>query len=268
MNKTKISIGRAPGSDIHIDERWDTVSNQHADVELQGGQLVFIDHSTNGTIINGQKVQNTSVDIFPGDNIKLANAFDLEWEVISSFFPNIHRPTVTMNVRGQGNSDSSFGRRTVQMNAPQDASKHGRQTERFKTGDPATSGDTKQSPTKEEANYGQANEYSQSTIDKEVERWNWGAFFCSWLWAVCHGIYWPLLILLVAGIPYLGQVCSLCLSVYLGLTGSKTAWRKGRYSSFDKFKRAQRIWAICGVFCFALAIILGAVVLNRTLTLF
>ena len=30
MNNKRITIGRAPGSNIRIEERWDTVSNEHA----------------------------------------------------------------------------------------------------------------------------------------------------------------------------------------------------------------------------------------------
>lgn len=35
MARSRITIGRSTSSDVIIDERWDTVSNNHADIELR-----------------------------------------------------------------------------------------------------------------------------------------------------------------------------------------------------------------------------------------
>ncbi|MDE5998251.1 MAG: FHA domain-containing protein, partial [Muribaculaceae bacterium] len=94
MNANKITIGRDPKNDIRIDDHWDTVSNRHGEISYSNGQLTFTDHSSNGTVINGQKIQNTAVGIYRGDSIRLANAFNLEWSVIERFFPEMNRPTV------------------------------------------------------------------------------------------------------------------------------------------------------------------------------
>lgn len=261
MGRNRITIGRDSHNDVRIDEQWDTVSNRHGEISYEDGKLTFIDHSSNGTVINGQKIHNTSVGIYPGDTIRLANVFDLEWNVIDRFFPELRRPTVTRNVRGE---NQNTGRRTVQMNTQN--SSNGRMTERFDSHSHRQSGhDYKQEINVD--NFGQANDYSQSEIDKEIERWNWGAFFCSWLWGAFNGIYWPLFIILIAGIPYVGQVCSLCLCVYLGLNGSKMAWRTGKYHSFERFKNAQKNWAIGGIIWFALNILGYIYILNYSLTL-
>lgn len=261
MGRNRITIGRDSHNDVRIDEQWDTVSNRHGEISYEDGKLTFIDHSSNGTVINGQKIHNTSVGIYPGDTIRLANVFDLEWNVIDRFFPELHRPTVTRNVRGE---NQNTGRRTVQMNTQN--SSNGRMTERFDSNSHRQSGhDYKQEISVD--NFGQANDYSQSEIDKEIEKWNWGAFFCSWLWGAFNGIYWPLFIILIAGIPYVGQVCSLCLCVYLGLNGSKMAWRTGKYHSFERFKNAQKHWAVGGIIWFALNILGYIYILNYSLTL-
>ena len=42
MNKDRITIGRDPKCDIRIDECWDTVSNNHADIMLQDNTLIFL----------------------------------------------------------------------------------------------------------------------------------------------------------------------------------------------------------------------------------
>jgi len=262
MNRNRITIGRDSHNDVCIDQRWDTVSNRHAEITCENGVLTFIDHSSNGTVINGQKVHNTSVGIYPGDTILLASVFDLEWNVIERFFPELNRrPTVTRNVRGDS---QDAGRRTVPMNGggPQ----KGRKTERFSP-EAQSQHSSSHSHEMKEDTYGQANEYSQSEIDKEIAKWNWGAFFCSWLWGAFNGIYWPLFVLLIAGIPYVGQVCSLCLCVYLGLNGSKMAWRTEKYRSFDSFKKAQRNWAIGGAIWFALNILGYIYILKYSLTL-
>ncbi len=63
LDKTRIIIGRAPGSDIVIDE--DAVSGDHAQIELIPNDLmnglvdIFIEDlgSTNGTFVNDEPVQ-------------------------------------------------------------------------------------------------------------------------------------------------------------------------------------------------------------------
>ncbi len=279
MSKTYIRIGRDPRCDLHIDERWDTVSNQHAEIEQNGNQLFFTDHSTNGTVINGQKVHNMTVGIYQGDVIKLANVFLLEWDVINTFFPyNNNRPTVTHNTHGYA-SDTNGGRKTVQMHDAPREQDHGRKTEAFKPEQQRqqpqyppqyqqrTGGNQANEPTAK-TDSGKENVYSQSQIDKELGRWNWGAFFCTWLWSVCNGLYWPAFVILVALIPYIGQVCALALSVYLGLKGTRMAWNKCKDKDFDKFKRRQRNWAIAGLIAFILTVIYNIYMLKYVLNIF
>lgn len=100
MNR-KIKIGRDPRSDIRVEERFDTVSNDHAEIFLDGDRLIFIDHSSNGTIINNQKVKGFQVTIYPGDNISLAGVYPLAWSEIDAFFPPTRRPTVTRNIHAE-----------------------------------------------------------------------------------------------------------------------------------------------------------------------
>lgn len=266
MNNRKITIGRSSESDIVIDQFWDTVSNEHADIELIDNTLVFHDHSSNGTVINKQKIHNTDVSIYPGDMIMLAGKYELTWDVINSYFPKSQRPTVTRNVRAESNA---IGRNTVQRTDTPSQSKSQRETERFSSSSSHASyvqGDSSVAFGKNE-NFGVENAYSQAEIDKETDKWNWGAFLCTWIWAAYHKIYWPLAIILVAFIPYVGQVASLVLSVYLGFTGSAKAWNSGRYSSFESYKSAKKKWTIIGILVFALATIVEASVVYYLLTL-
>ena len=262
----KITIGRNPKSTVRIEERWDTVSNDHATIERRGDALLFFDHSSNGTIINGQKVQNTNVGIYPGDKILLAGVFELDWNIINRNFPYQHRPTVTRNIHG---GEQNTGRRTVQMDnfsRRDNVQSMGRQTEQFTPGAVKDVSQNYVRPDRRE-NYGQANVYSQADMDRAMEKWNWGAFFCSWLWAVVQKMYWPLAILIIGGIPYVGQVCSLCLSVYLGLKGSRIAWESGKYKDFEAYKKAQHNWAVGGVIWFLISLVSSAYLVYTTLSI-
>lgn len=266
MNNKKITIGRAPGSDIRIEERWDTVSNEHAEIEAIGNSLLFYDHSSNGTIINGQKIHNTNVPIYPGDEILLAGVYRLDWKILERFFPISRRPTVTKNIHGE--VGRSTVRKDVYVERDYDNRQSGRKTEPFnynKIGGGNDSG--YQIHQERENNYGQANAYSQAEIDKELEKWNWGAFFCTWLWGIFHRMYWPLLILVVAAIPYLGQVCSIGLCVYMGLKGSRIAWDSGKYKDFESYKNAQRNWAIAGLIWFIISVSASAFLVYTTLSM-
>lgn len=266
MNNGRITIGRAPSSDIRIEERWDTVSNEHAEIESTGSSLLFYDHSSNGTSINGQKIQNTNVLIYPGDEILLAGVYKLDWDILERYFPNSRRPTVTKNIHGEAS------RRTVHNDAYMGDAyanrQSGRPTEAFDYNRGDRGNYSGYQPVEEkESNYGQANAYSQAEIDKALEKWNWGGFFCTWLWAICHRMYWPLLILLVGAIPYLGQVCGLSLCVYLGLKGSRIAWESGKYKDFESYRRAQRNWAIGGLVWFILSVSASGYLVYSTLSM-
>lgn len=264
MSKTIITIGRDPRCDIRVDGRWDTVSNEHADIELRGGVLQFYDHSSNGTLINGQRLHNGNVAVYPGDRILLAGSYELPWTEITRFFPHVARPTVERPVVG----GEAF-RKTVQKTQPlgQPAPpppRGGRKTDQYV---PQPGGGVPPATPPQPAAPRPAS-YSQAEIDAATRRWNWGAFFCTWIWAVCHRTYWPLFILLAMFIPYVGQVCSLALMVYLGLNGSRIAWTCGKYRDFDQYRRAQRVWAIVGLVVFLVGLLCSALALYFILSMF
>lgn len=261
----KIKIGRDLQSDIVIDERWDTVSNEHGEIELRDGKLVYYDHSSNGTVINKQKIHNTNVGIYPGDVIMLAGKYELSWETINKFFPQSQRPTVIRNVRAEY---SPAGRKTVQQGGnQQETGSPSRATEQFNQRQHSFIQQGATIAGEKKDKYSVENVYSQAEIDKELSKWNWGAFFCTWIWAAYHKIYWPLVIIIIGCIPYLGQVALLTLSVYLGITGSTKAWNSGRYANFDSFKTAQKRWAIAGILLFVIGLVIEAFFVYHLLTI-
>lgn len=263
--RNRITIGRDTQSDIVIDDRWDTVSNEHADIMLQEGKLVFYDHSSNGTVINNQKIQNMNVGIYSGDVIMLAGKIELSWDDINRFFPRSQRPTVTRNVRAEQNTNS--GRKTVQIDAPSYNSNgnKSRQTEQLVSQPFNSIRQKAQNGNDTTDNYGVENTYSQAEIDKELEKWNWGGFLCTWLWATVHKTYWPLPIIIIGCIPYIGHVCSICLHVYLGMKGSRMAWDSGIYKDFGAYKKSQRNWIIGGVIWFIVSLAVTAYIVSKVL---
>lgn len=258
MNAQGISIGRSPECDVVVDERWDTVSNEHAHIKSRDGVLVYADHSSNGTVINRQKIHNREVEIYPGDVILLAGVYELGWNVINGYFPQSKRPTVIHNIRGEREDTDS--RRTVRVNAAGDpGGASSRPTERRDewrrpTVDPKS--DRRLDSYND--NYGRENAYSQAGMDAYLGKWNWGAFLATWIWGVGNGIYWPLCVIPLAFIPYLGQVAALAISVYLGLRGSRLAWEKGSHGDFQSFVRSQKRWIVIGVVILLLGIAVTA----------
>ena len=71
MSKNIITIGRDPRCDIRVDARWDTVSNEHADIELRDGALLFYDHSSNA--LTGSLVVTLPISsMLPGSSSSIA----------------------------------------------------------------------------------------------------------------------------------------------------------------------------------------------------
>lgn len=113
-------------------------------------------------------------------------------------------------------------------------------------------------------NYGGAGEAPVSSASapssERVDGWNWGAFYFGWLWAVCNGIYWPLIVL----IPYIGWAVGLIVNIILGINGNRWAWEAKRWDSLESFRQVQHKWAVAALVCFALSVI-GVVVFMSTL---
>jgi len=89
---------------------------------------------------------------------------------------------------------------------------------------------------------------------RQVRGWNWGAFLASWLWAFAHRQ--PLLgVATLLGLLF-WQWIGLACAVYLGVEGSKLAWRSRPFEDVAHFRRVQRRWMLWGILVFAIEIIL------------
>lgn len=52
-----ISIGRHPTCHLHFPPHLTSISRKHAEITREGNQFKLIDHSTNGTFVNGKRVK-------------------------------------------------------------------------------------------------------------------------------------------------------------------------------------------------------------------
>lgn len=169
MNR-KIKIGRDPRSDIRVEERFDTVSNDHAEIFLDGDRLIFIDHSSNGTIINNQKVKGFQVTIYPGDNISLAGVYPLAWSEIDAFFPPTRRPTVTRNIHAESARRGPSGDRRAGGASQPSGRPGGRASEPYH---PGPSGRAAESPNRPPSG-GASEPYNRPPAGRATEPYNRG----------------------------------------------------------------------------------------------
>ncbi len=301
----KITIGRDPDSTIVISEDYDIVSNEHADIEVSdNGEVFFIDHSSNGTTINGQKIQNRSMKISPTDNIMLAGVRRLEWSEIRKFIRPVGRPTVDHNIRSNytptpDDFDNYAGQQTQRKPQQDGFSGHSRPTDLHRNpaydrtddnpdqrwnGSAGYNGNQSQGGYVWPAPTPDPDPHRLSMRDqRELAEWNWGAFFFGWLWGVSHKVYWALAQLgmaiafyvvdIVVGgnvlMSLLSMATSLAFSVWLGMKGTRMAWDAGAWAGMDHMRRSRSNWNMAALVCFCalMLIILLATLLFADLLL-
>jgi len=108
----------------------------------------------------------------------------------------------------------------------------------------------------------------QGQIDEELSKFNWGAFFLTFIWAVPNGAwkdFWPtflimILFSLLAQIPLLGLIfviLNICLAIYVGKKGNEWAWYGSKkWETLETFISVQKTWgALSPVVFVALCIV-------------
>ena len=248
----RITIGRGENNDICIPERYDTVSNHHADIEvMENGSLSIVDHSSNGTIINGVRINNARRAIVYGDKIYLSKSYELPWTLLQRFIPNIN-----------AGSDSPNATRRLQ---------HARETEMFIHRDISSNEQLETNTDIRKRNL---------EIESAKNSWSWGGFLLNWIWGLGHSYWWPSLVVLglfmlslisillffPIGIIFIIilNVFSIAMSIFLGIKGNSIAWENGCFDNIEHFRSKERKWTIAGVIVLIISIVLpiiGAVAL-------
>jgi len=83
-----------------------------------------------------------------------------------------------------------------------------------------------------------------AVVPPEIEGWNWGAFFLTWIWGIGNRVWLALIAL--APVPLVG----LAVMVILGIKGNEWAWQFKKWDSIEQFRRRQRIWMYWGIAAF------------------
>lgn len=241
--KNQITIGRDPQSDIVVPSQYSTVSNNHADFTLRNGVLYIQDHSSNGTMINGNYIRHTTVQLKNGDTISLAGDYYVQWSQLLSYFPKMGKGTV---IKEYTTTTPKQGRLT------EDISKKGNIPHGNNLCPPQPHHQPQLPYIQEQKEFTS----SSNVSEKYLNQFNWGAFWFSWLWAVCHRIYWPLWTLAITLVPYVGMLGVLFIQIYLGINGSKMAWKAGKYPEFGRFVDIQQKWATAALIMFIIDIVI------------
>ena len=91
----------------------------------------------------------------------------------------------------------------------------------------------------------------------ELDKWNWGAFFWTWIWAFGHRVWAQGAVGFVVSI-----FVPLAPNIYFALKGNRLAWEHGSYSTKEELRARERRWAwAAAIFYGAIAAILVLLVL-------
>lgn len=101
-------------------------------------------------------------------------------------------------------------------------------------------------------------------LDIVAKRFNWGAFFLSWIWGLANRSYITLVIFpaaILSIIPFLGIFVQLGLCVWFGINGNKWAWQNKKWNSIEEFNAVQKKWAIADTIVEIIFVILIPIVI-------
>lgn len=88
---------------------------------------------------------------------------------------------------------------------------------------------------------------SIDNTNTELDKFNWGAFFLTWIWGICNNVYISLLAIPIIFIPHFGKILLIIFAIFLGLGGNRLAWQNKRWKSIEDFNEIQREWAKWGI---------------------
>lgn len=103
---------------------------------------------------------------------------------------------------------------------------------------------------------------NQGEMPQEFEKkFHWGAFGFGWLWSVNHKLYWPLASLALSVIPF-GWVGSIAIQIYLGKIGYATAWKSGKFQSWDQCLAVQNKYTFWTKISYLIVAVLATAVIG------
>ena len=218
----QITIGRNAQSTIVVDAQYNTVSGNHATISYDGAAYILQDHSTNGTYVNGNRIHHASCQIRLGDHITLGTQYVLNMNEV-----------IYLLGGGRATQRRVDTPATARM-APQ--------------AQPMNQQININAGREEHADYNQESERQPSNLHK----FNWGAFWLTWIWGVCNGVW----ISLLCFIPFVGFI----MQFVLGFKGNEWAWKEQKHSkSASDFESSQSSWATAGWVILLISFLVGLI---------
>lgn len=107
-----------------------------------------------------------------------------------------------------------------------------------------------------EENYNMSGMGSEYDVPDIVsKKFNWGAFFLTWVWGIGNKTYITFLILtsvLFCIIPLVGGLAPLIFKIWFGIKGNEWAWQNKHFESIEAFHKNQRNWVKASIICYIL----------------
>jgi serine/threonine-protein kinase len=111
---------------------------------------------------------------------------------------------------------------------------------------------------------------SSVPVPKEIQGWNWGAFFLPGFWSITNQVWIGLISwadLSVITLPLTFGMSWPIMAVILGVKGNEWAWKSRRWDSIKDFKRHQRLWAIAAFLIAGVILILFSLIVLALLAM-
>lgn len=233
----QITIGRDANSSIVVPAQYKTVEGSHVTITRIGSTYTLEDHSTNGTYVNGTKVLNSACHIALSDVITLGRKYAVDMEKVKELLAD----------------------------APAEPAKE----------EPVVEVEVEEvPPTQQSAPKAESKKRERPAL---ANKWSWGGFGLSWLYAAFNGVYWPLAVpiliifpQLLNAIPVIGTIlvilvemfawpAALIVRIVLGVRGHRWAWDHWK-GSVEEYEEKQRVWDRVGLIFFILGTILFIII--------
>ena len=256
-----ITVGRNPQSDIVI-TGYDVVSYDHATIEYLDGKFLFIDDSSNGSLVNGRFLNHESCPINEPDSILLAGVCPLRWEQIYNHVPNLPNAGRRTQVYAARNLAGSQGQ-PYQPQQPQPAYQPQQPVQPMPLQQPVYNAPQPVAPAVQQPQQPVAvsNASQKYTMTPQsLDKWNWGAFLLSWIWGIFNNVYWTLVALIP--IPLVGLI----VAIIAGVKGTRQSWENGHWNeaNYNEFAQKQHNWAIAGLIVLLLSFV-GTIIFWSTI---
>ena len=92
-----------------------------------------------------------------------------------------------------------------------------------------------------------------------LDKFHWGPFCFSWIWALCNDLVVYGLIALVISL-FTSGIGGLIIIFVFAFKGDRWAWEKSKAATFEEFARKQAPWDKWGKILFLVSIILAVVI--------